>query len=283
MRVSSLMALGLMAILVGVADPAAAETRPPPGPGGGAYVADGGTPTATARDVISVPGGRGGGGAGGPAAPCHWEVLIADDSKFTMYSADTFEPLHSATGRWLQYVCDGIGAVAVNGLFQVPEGGLVDPAALAEKALKSVRIASPAIRTSPSAQARLYVRVPTWLWLDRSWWRTYQATAAARRVTSTVVARPVTTEWSLGDGTSIRCVGPGTPWRRGLAEDATACLHTYRTSSAGRRGGTLPIRVTVRLEVTWSSSTGAGGTLTAIGRTSTVDVEVGEIQAVGTG
>jgi hypothetical protein len=257
-----------------------AEERPPT-PGANGYVDPNGSPTAVANDG-SRPTGGGGGGGGGGDSPCHWAVVIGDDFEFSIYSVDTLETQHSATGRWLEYVCEGVGPVAVDGYFLIPEGGLVDPVALAAEALASIAIQAPAIQTSPSAEGRLYVRLPTWLWLDQSWWHTYEATAAAGRVTSTVKARPVRTTWATGDGDSVACAGPGRAWAPGLAEHATDCQHTYTTSSANRPGGTISLGATVTLEVSWTSNTGAGGTLSSISRTSNLDVEVGEIQAIGT-
>jgi len=209
-------------------------------------------------------------------------VVIQDDFEFKIYDVDSLEPQHSATGRWLERWCPGVGAVDVNGFFAVPEGGLADPYQVALDALASVQITPPAIRTSPSENGRLYVQVPTWLWLDSTWWQTYEATANTGRVWSTVRATPVATTWELGDGRSVSCRGPGTPWRRGLSEDASSCTHTYRSSSASRPGGTFSLEVTVMLEVSWTSNATGGGTLPAITRSSTIAVEVGEIQAIGT-
>jgi hypothetical protein len=250
--------------------PALADERP----GGGAYVDENGDPTATAGDGA---GHDGGGGSGGD--DCEWRVWVEDDFEFLIWDNSTDPPttMHSATGRWLDRICPGDGYDA-----SYPEGGLVDPVALAQQALASVGIAAPVISTSPSAADRLYVQVPTWLWVDNSWWRPYEATARAGRVTSTVSARPVQTSWSLGDGTSVTCAGPGRPWQPGLAESSADCVHTYTVSSAGRPGGAFDLRATVTFAVSWSSNTGQGGTLPAISRTSEVAVRVGEIQAIGT-
>lgn len=251
-------------------------------PGGGAYVDGGGAPTAVAGEGTEVPGGGStGGGSGGSGPPCEWRVIIEDDFEAAIYSLDTLEMQHSATGRWLQYWCEGIGAVDVNGYYIIPEGGLVDPAALAQEALESVEIAAPEIRTSPSEDGQLYVQLPTWLWIDAGWWHTYTATANAGRVWSTVKARPVSVSWTTGDGGSVPCGGPGTPWSPGAPEDGSNCTHTYRHSSA--EDGSYSLSAAVTFEVTWTSNIADGGTLETISRTSTVDVEVGEIQAIGTG
>lgn len=256
------------------ASPAWADTRTP---GSGAFIGEGGTPTVVVGEGEGAAGGSGGGGGD----PCVWNVVIADDSTTHVYDADgTIQ--YSTTGRWLEKVCGGSGAVLVGGAFVVPEGGLVDPAALARQALASIGISGPVIHTSPDAGNRLYVRVPTWLWVDGGWWHGYQATASTGHVTATVSAQPVTASWTLGDGASTSCSGPGTAWHAGLPEDATDCSHTYTTSSAGRPGGSFTLSTSVQLEVTWTSNIGVGGTLPAISRSSSRSAEVGEIQAVGT-
>lgn len=283
MRSRSLIAAATMAAIVAVAvNPAAAEERPTGG--SGAYLDGGGNPTAAAQDgagTVGATGGGSGGAAQGPPPPCGWRVVIEDDMEFNVYG-DSLDTQHSRTGRWLQRVCEGLGAVPVDGAYLVPEGGLVDPLTLAEEALASIGIDGPAIRTSPSAEGRLYVQVPTWLWLDESWWQGYEATASAGRISSTVTARPTRTSWSLGDGTSLTCAGPGRAWQPGLPEDATDCAHIYRTSSTARPGGTFELSATVHFEIAWTSNMGIGGELPAISRSSSVPVEVGEIQAVGT-
>lgn len=277
-----LLIAGLLAVAALLAaSPAAADDRP--GGDGGAYVDPDGDPTAVAEDG-ETGGGSGGGSGGGGAQenPCEWHVVIEDDFKFHIYDVDTRQTRHSATGRWLEYWCDGTGVVAVDGYFLIPEGGLADPYQLAVDALASVGIEPPAIRTSPSENGRLYVQVPTWLWLERSWWQIYEATADAGRVWSTVRATPVATTWNLGDGSGVSCRGPGTRWRPGLSEDATDCRHTYHSSSASQPDGTFDLEATVTFEVSWTSNATGGGTLPAITRTSNLEVEVGEIQAIGT-
>lgn len=259
--------------------PANADDRG--GAGGGAYVNPDGDPTAVAGDGGS--GGTGGSSGGESAGenPCEWHVVVEDDFKFNVYDAGSSQPQHSATGRWLEYLCPGVGPVEINGYYAVPEGGLVDARELAVGALASVGIDAPAIRMSPSENGRTFVQVPTWLWLEQGWWQSYEATANAGRVWSTVRATPIVTTWILGDGRSVSCRGPGKPWRPGLPEDASDCTHTYRTSSATRPAGVFKLEATVTFEVSWTSNAAGGGTLPAITRSSTLAVEVGEIQAIG--
>lgn len=137
-------------------------------------------------------------------------------------------------------------------------------------------------RHEPPAHGRLYVQVPTWLWLNQSWWHPYEATARAGPVWSTVRVTPVEVVWRLGDGHTVVCRGPGTVWRPGTPADSSDCTYTYRNSSTGQPGGTFRIQAAVRFAVGWSSNAATGGTLPAITRIATLDVAVGEIQAIGT-
>ncbi|MGQ0823792.1 MAG: hypothetical protein ACT4OX_01970 [Actinomycetota bacterium] len=274
-----LLIVALLGAAALVALPAPAEADERPGGSGGAYVDPDGDPTAVADDGDSSGGG---GGSSEDDEQCEWHIVVDDDFEFAMYDVD-FTRLHSESGRWLEYRCPDQGAVEVDGFFVIPEGGLVDPYQLAVDAVASVGIESPPIRTSPSENGRLYVQVPTWLWLEQSWWQPYEATARAGRVWSTVRANPVATTWSMGDGHNVSCRGPGVQWRAALPEDASNCAHTYRKSSAGSPGGTFDLEATVTLEVSWfSNAPDSGGGLPAISRTSSRDVEVGEIQAIGT-
>ena len=269
LTLTGLAGLGVGVALLLLADRAAAEVVGPD-----AYVDPEGNPTAVAGDGGASPGGNG--GSSGEASDCTWMVVIDDDFAMAVYELD-YSRLYSATGRWLQQVCNGAPVDVI------PEGGAVDPTQLALQARNSVPISRPGINTSPDADRRLYVQVPTWLWLDETWWQPYTATATAGRVSATVTATPSAARWSMGDGGSETCDGPGTPWRPGLAEDATDCSYTYRHSSAGRADDSYTLTVTVEFTVTWSTNVpGGGGSLEPVERSESRQVQVGEIQAVET-
>lgn len=260
-------------LAMAVAGPAGADGSEASGGSAGAYVDGAGNPTAEASDTSSMPG------APGAATDCHWKLLGTDETMNVF--DDNGKPVTSPTGRWLQKVCNG-SPVAVGGVFAIPEQP-VDPRDVARRARQSVSIPEPVLSTSPPADHRLYAQMPTWLFLDQSWWKPYSATADTGGVSATVVARPVRATWSTGDGRQVVCTGPGVAWHRGLPESATDCSHTYIRSSSGRPGGTFTLGVTVEFAVSWTASTGAGGALPSITRTASRPVEVGEIQAVETG
>jgi hypothetical protein len=260
------------------ASPAWGDGREPDEPTTGGGVDEDGNPIV----VVTVPGTpddrEDDEDADGDGQPdCWWEVVVADDLAIFVYGSDGARR-HSATGRWLMRVCQDIGPVAVDGVPVVPEGGRVIPGDLARSAARSVPIAEPVIGTSPSS-GRLVVRVPTWLWVDEGWWEPYSATATVGRVSATVTATPVRAVWSAGDGATVVC-DAGVAWQPGLAEDATDCAHTYTAASGD---GGYELSVEVEIELAWTSNVGQSGTLDSIARTGTQTVQVGEVQAIGTG
>ncbi len=266
----------LVPVLAGIVS-SGAQADDAAGAGGTAkgYVDEAGNPTAEAVTATSKPPS-----SAGPPAKCVWELLNKNDEENVMYDLNG-KRISSPTGRWYQKVCDG-SPVQINGSFAIPEQARVDPAVLAQQARRSVTIADPQMATSPQADRRLYTRVPTWLWVDPGWWRTYSATARAGIVSSTVVARPVRASWTMGDGGQAVCNGPGTQWRRGLSENQSTCSYTYRNASAGQGSGKFIMTVEIEFEVSWTSSLGRGGGLARITRSASKAVEVGEIQAVET-
>lgn len=260
-----------------LADAAGASERPPGA--GGAFVDSVGAPTAFATEAAHRAEAGESAAAGGTVT-CTWNVWIEDDDTFAVYDTEGGVQQHSTTGRWLSQTCRDAASGAVTGRI-VPEDG-IDPETVAQQALRSVDIPGPTIRTSPVTDRGLYVRVPTWLWIDPGWWRPYTATATAGTVTATVEARPVRVVWESGDGGAVTCDGPGQPWAPGLPEDAIGCTYAYSSSSDVQPDGRFRLRATVELEVGWSANTGASGSLGPITRSAEELVQVGEIQAIET-
>jgi hypothetical protein len=153
---------------------------------------------------------------------------------------------------------------------------------IAHRAYTELDLPLPSPRPSPPPDAPTLVGLPVWLWLDAAAWVPVETTAGAGGVTVTLSAEPTEIHWDMGDGTSFTCDGPGTPWTdRDPGRSATgSCRHVYRYVSADRPGGTYAVTATVTWTVTWSASTGESGELPATSRSSTVELEVRQRQAV---
>jgi hypothetical protein len=100
----------------------------------------------------------------------------------------------------------------------------------------------------------------------------------------TAVAISTSGSWSMGDGTTATCAGPGTPFPTGgdPASSSPDCGHTYHRSSATAPDQQFPASATVHWTVTWSGA-GAGGTFPDMTTSANASFRVAEAQALGTG
>lgn len=194
------------------------------------------------------------------------------------------------SGAWYVYQCSGPGGR--DALFRspvwIPDGeapgavALPSPEELAEQARSQLRLPSPVIGSSPAGTQ--LVRLPTWLWVDRAVWQPRSATASVPGVAVTATATPTSVSWSMGDGATVTCAGPGTPFPAdGVPEAASPdCGYTFHRSSASAPGERFRSTATVRWRVTWSGA-GASGTFPDMTTSAGASFRVAEAQALGTG
>jgi hypothetical protein len=85
-------------------------------------------------------------------------------------------------------------------------------------------------------------------------------------------------------GDAVTCAGPGIIVRSADQFPATspACSYEYQHASS-IAGGKFAATLTIEWDITWTSSTGAGGTLAPATTTAGVAVPVREVQAIVTG
>ncbi len=192
---------------------------------------------------------------------------------------------HKGNGAWYVYKCSSPGWH--DALYRPPvwmaEGpsasGLPPVAVLAEQARQQLRLPTPSIQANPHGEQ--LVRLPTWLWLERGGWQDVSATASVPGEQVTALARPREVTWLMGDGDTVTCHGPGTPFPNGgdPAAASPTCGHTYRSSSAGQPGQSYPVRAIVRWTITWSGA-GQSGTFPDLTTSATAVFRVAEAQAL---
>ncbi|MGV9248721.1 ATP/GTP-binding protein [Streptomyces sp. NPDC003710] len=163
---------------------------------------------------------------------------------------------------------------------QPPAAAAVDPAQLAQEAVDKMKLAGPDI-ASPRAAGKYTVGVPMWMWVNQSA-TTYgpnTASATAGGVTVTATAEVSKIVWTMGDGASVTCTGPGTPHTssEGMAQSPT-CGHVYSKTSAGAQNSKFPVTATSTWTINWQGG-GQAGQLTEVRQTN-VQVAVGEVQVV---
>jgi hypothetical protein len=193
------------------------------------------------------------------------------------------------SGAWYVYKCTGPGFR--DALYRPPvwiadgQPGpvlLPSPAELAAQARNQLQLPAPKIKANPAGDQ--LVGLPTWLWLDRGSWGDVSATASVPGVSVTAVARPTSVTWSMGDGGSVTCTGPGSSFPAGGDPKSASpdCGYTYRTSSAGQRAEAFPVSATVNWTVSWSGA-GQGGTFPNMTTTGSAAFRVAESQGIATG
>ncbi|MGW2103734.1 ATP/GTP-binding protein [Streptomyces olivaceoviridis] len=161
-----------------------------------------------------------------------------------------------------------------------PEQEALDPAVLAQRAVDSMTLLGPDI-ASPRAAGKYTVGVPMWMWVNQSA-TTYgpnTASASAGGITVTATAKVSKIVWTMGDGSSVTCNGPGTPYTssQDMPESPT-CGHVYSKASAGAPSGKFSVTATSTWTINWQGG-GQAGQLTEVRQTN-VQVAVGEVQVV---
>lgn len=157
--------------------------------------------------------------------------------------------------------------------------------ALIQQAIDQANLVDPTINLNPPGDQ--VVNIASWLWINPSDWGDVVASAAAGGVSTTVVAAPTSVIWNLGNGSSIDCPGPGVAYNPDKldSEQSTYCQYTWTVSSAGQPGGVYQVTATIEYDVT-TSVTGAPDPTPDLGMhfgpTSSVEVPVSEIEALGT-
>jgi hypothetical protein len=132
--------------------------------------------------------------------------------------------------------------------------------------------------------------LPTWLWIGPGLWHPYSVSATVGSVTATATASPVAVIWSMGDGGSTTCTGPGTPYQSDLAASGqqTTCSHTYSVTSDGQPSlngdpddGAFHVTATIEWRVSWiASGAPGGGALPDLTTESDTNLRVEQVQSV---
>lgn len=135
----------------------------------------------------------------------------------------------------------------------------------------------------PGAGSIGLVGMPVWMWAADPGPSTVgptSATASAGGITVTATARIHAITWDMGDGSTVVCRGPGTPYQERYGHrESPDCGHVYTTSSSGRPGDRFTVTATSDWVITWEGA-GQSGTIRMGGLSQSVQVAVGEAQVL---
>lgn len=259
------------------------NTPPPPGPTSSGPGGGGGVIQCMWNGVTVVP-------CQYPGQPdYYWDALV---NCWVGPPLDLPPDRAPATGweYWLQCpqpdwtpTNDHIGVTTIN--LPNPPPGKPDPTKLAQQAEAELVLRPPTITMAPMNGGSGLVGMPVWLSIattNNQYWgqqTTPPVSVPGLSVTATAKTKSVT--WDMGDGHTVPCLNPGTPYSASDGLTASPdCPYIYRQPSGSKPGGVYTVTATTTWEVTWSASTGQSGTLPDQTLTSTTTIKIGELQAV---
>jgi hypothetical protein len=165
----------------------------------------------------------------------------------------------------------------------------VDPVIVAWRATASMGLRAIDMQIAPTPvsaepESMGLVGLPVWLWADDTagTWGPQTASASDGPVSVTVTARVSRVEWDMGDGTTVTCTEPGTPFdpTRHTAEDESPdCGHTYLHTSSRQPDGLYTVTATSHWTAEWADDTGQTGTI-PFELTTTEQIRIGELQVL---
>jgi hypothetical protein len=267
---------------------------------GAAHGATSGTDTTGGTITVGATGGHSGGGvpsnpgvsggkSSGTAQPvCTYTSLVLNDE-------GGFAPGGPTPGGWYSVTCSDLATgnsvtetIWIANQTTTSPAPAADPYAVALEAENSIELPKPDIHVNPPRTA--VVNLPTWLWTDASNWHAYSVSASIGSVSATAVATPVSIRWSMGDGGTVTCTGPGTSFDPQVSAKAqvTDCSYDYSVSSAGQpspdedpNDGSFVVTATVTWSVSWSSAgAAAGGTLPTLFTSTSTHLRVEQVESL---
>ncbi|MGW6195217.1 hypothetical protein ACWF0M_03625 [Kribbella sp. NPDC055110] len=143
-----------------------------------------------------------------------------------------------------------------------PDTVVVDPVTLVYEAIGEMHLAPPLVKTAPAPGQIGLVNMPVWLWVTKSenTWGPIVRSASVPGLTVTVTAHVKAINWSMGDGTTVRCEGPGTPYDKSVGVKASpTCGHRYVKTSQKLPSCKYPVNAIAQWDITWQSSLGDSG------------------------
>lgn len=154
-----------------------------------------------------------------------------------------------------------------------------DAQAVAQREVAKLRMQPITPGTTPLNDGVSLVGLPTWLWVeDASNATTGPITRTARvpGLSLTMTARMDSISWSMGNGETVQCDGPGTPWSPAMGTgESPDCGYRYETQ------GKYEVTATAHWSVRWRASTGESGVIDRDLSSSTT-IRVGEAQVINT-
>lgn len=162
---------------------------------------------------------------------------------------------------------------------------LIDPAVLAQRVIASMDLDPIRIGIVPESGPNRVglVGLPVWMWVDRPTDDTFgpiTASASEGSVSVSATARVSSIVWNMGDGTTVRCTGEGTPYADYYGkQDSPTCGHRYEKMSTDQPDGAYQVTAASHWIVDWTGG-GQSGTIEFDLTTDVLPIRIGEAQVL---
>lgn len=210
------------------------------GGGGGAVCQD--------RDGSEVPCTKDGLTWWGTPRYCYAEVMVPQMPPPAGQDADG--------GQWW-----GCPTGTSSGLVWWAEDGEepVDPVAVATQLRVTIPYELADARIAPPPTYHTYISYKNWLWVESGQWHSVAGSQSVRGATVTLTATPSYVEWTMGNGDTVSCVGPGREWVKGMPENApTNCSYAY-DEMEDPKGDTWTVSAQINYTLAWTCTGNCGG------------------------
>lgn len=251
------------------------------GPGDGSGVGSGGRSDEVISAMVTYTTDGGSGGADG----CRWRMI---DGVLAVENMGTVNwPRTDDAGvvfhLWDRY-CDGEFA----GFWEFPEATPRDllPELLSRLKERKLPTPEPMFEALDPQHGWAYVRVPLDFRAGGNSWRPVSVTASIGPLWATVTATPVRLSFDPGDPAGagpVTCSGDG-PVAPYVPSAPGTCSYTYTnaSSTSPHDGYHFQTLLSIDWDISWTSSTGAGGPLAGYSTTDSALLAVAEVQGLVT-
>ncbi|MGI5262504.1 ATP/GTP-binding protein [Streptomyces angustmyceticus] len=229
--------------------------------------------------------GHGGGGNGSGGKKSKWSCTYKRADPQPPAGSMDWEGHKPGDGAVYEQACSYRGDSSYHVIRMVwaadpPKGG-VDPAVLAQQAVKKMRLRGPDIGIVPKPGGKGLVGLPVWMWTAKTAeaYGPNTATASAGAVTVTATAKVDQIVWDMGDGHSVTCTTAGTPYKSSYGKKSSPdCGYRYLRSSKDEPGAKYPVTATSTWTIDWRGA-GQTGQLTQT-RQSQTQVSIGQLKVL---
>lgn len=159
------------------------------------------------------------------------------------------------------------------------------PRAVAQIAIAKMKLSAIdiGIAPKPGPNSVGLVGMPVWMWANAPNAHTFgpiTESASAGGITITATGHVARVIWTMGDGATVACTSPGTPYEPSFGGRASPdCGHVYQRSSSDQPGQAYTVTATSYWVVSWAGA-GQSGTVQLNGLSHSTQIRIGEAQVL---